>query len=252
MTTKHRYPIIALWTYPRTISTAFERVMMKRGDFDVFHEPFSYLYYVHEDTASIEQEYIDPDHPTTYPAIKEMLLAAAEKHPVFFKDMAAHCVDSLLGDRAFLTRLTHTFLIRDPAKTIASFFTMNPDVTLAEIGCEQLLALFEAARGGRPQPPVVVDADDLEENPAGIVAAFCQLLDMAFIPSSLHWEPQMPAKWKSWQTWHIDAANSTGIQKNVETFEVTVDNSAHLKSLYDYHLPFYRAMHRHRIAAVDV
>ena len=52
--------IVALWTYPRTISTAFERVMMERGDFEVLHEPFSYLYYVHRTDATISQEFIDP------------------------------------------------------------------------------------------------------------------------------------------------------------------------------------------------
>ena len=48
--------IIALWTHPRSISTAFERVMIERGDFNVLHEPFSYLYYVHEGDASIDQQ----------------------------------------------------------------------------------------------------------------------------------------------------------------------------------------------------
>jgi hypothetical protein len=43
------HPIIALWTHPRSISTAFERVMMERKDFKILHEPFSYLYYVHQD-----------------------------------------------------------------------------------------------------------------------------------------------------------------------------------------------------------
>ena len=212
--------------------------MMERGDFDVFHEPFSYLYYVHNDAASIEQEYIDPDHPTTYPAIKQMLMGAAVKRPVFFKDMAAHCDADLPADQSVLDRVSHTFLIRNPAKTIASFYALNPDVTLTEIGCEQLLALFEAVVSSRSHTPVVIDADDLEENPEGIVAAYCRRVGIAFLPSSLHWKPQMPAKWHTWQKWHTDAADSTGIRKNVETFEVTVENSAHLKSFYDYHLPF--------------
>jgi len=38
--------IIALWSIPRSLSTAFERLMMQRGDFKVFHEPFSYFFYI--------------------------------------------------------------------------------------------------------------------------------------------------------------------------------------------------------------
>lgn len=241
------HPIIALWTYPRTISTAFERVMMERGDLSVLHEPFSYLYYVHEADASILQEYVDETHPDTYPAIKEMILSAAGKGPVFFKDMAAHCFDPLIGDAAFIARMDNTFLIRDPAKTIASFYAMNPDVTHAEIGCEQLFRLFERVMQITRSIPVVIDADDLEDNPSGIVSAYCRHLNIPFMPESLHWQPGSDQKWKIWENWHRDAAQSTGIVKNMETFETTIENSAHLRSYYDHHLPFYRQMHRHRI-----
>jgi hypothetical protein len=226
--------------------------MMERGDFQVFHEPFSYFYYVDQGKGSITQEYIEPDHPTSYAAIRQMLLEAGDKGRVFFKDMAAHCASRLLEDVSLLRRVRNTFLIRDPAKTIPSFFALNPELTMAEIGCEQLASLFEAAREKAPQPPVVVDADDLEDDPAGIVAAYCDALDIGFLPAALHWKPELPRKWKMWQKWHADAAGSTGIRKNLETFEVTIDNNERLRRYYDHHLPFYRRMHRHRIAAVEV
>ena len=71
------HPIIALWTHPRSISTAFERVMMERKDFTILHEPFSYLYYVHHERATISQQYVDPDHPTDYASIKSLIAQAA-------------------------------------------------------------------------------------------------------------------------------------------------------------------------------
>jgi len=246
------HPIIALWTYPRTISTAFERIMLGRGDFDVFHEPFSYLYYIHENRGSISQEYADPDHPRSYPAIKRMLLAAADKKPVFFKDMAAHCSARLPADEPFIRRLNNTFLIRDPAKTIPSYFAMNPEVALAEIGCEQLLELFATVKSNVRQPPVVVDADDLEENPAGILAAYCRRLNIEFLPASLNWKPELPAGWKIWQNWHTDAAGSTEIGKAPAAYDITIANSEHLRRYYEHHLPFYRAMHQYRIRAASI
>ena len=63
-----------------------------------------------------------------------------------------------------------------------------------------------------------------------------------FIPESLSWEQGYSKKWEIWKKWHKDAAQSTGIQKNMETFEVTVGNSSHLKSYYEHHLPFYKAI----------
>lgn len=243
--------IIALWTHPRSISTAFERVMMERGDFGVIHEPFSYLYYVQQNIGSIPQEYIDHDHPKTYPDIKSMIFAEAKHQAVFFKDMCAHCCDHLIADEPFLKNMVNTFLIRDPAKAIPSYYAMNPGVKRDEIGYEQVLKVFEKVNGVAEERATVIDADDLEDDPEGVVKAYCDETKIPFLPESLHWEPGASKKWKIWGRWHEDAARSTGIEKNLETFEVTVENDVHLKSYYDYHFPFYLKMYNHRIKTVE-
>jgi hypothetical protein len=240
------HPIVALWTHPRSISTAFERVMMERKDFTILHEPFSYLYYVHRQGATISQQYVDPDHPTDYAGIKAHIAQAATQRPVFFKDMCAHCFDDLAADGGFLQRLTNTFLIRDPAKAIASFYALNPEVTLEEIGLKQLCGIYEKGLT-LDTPPVVVDADDLEDDPEGTINAYCRALGIPFLPESLSWESEHQVAWDIWKDWHTDAAQSTGIQKNMETFDVTVDNSDHLKSFYDHQMPYYEKMHAQRI-----
>ncbi len=241
--------IIALWTHPRSISTAFERVMMERGDFKVLHEPFSYLYYVNEGDASIEQQHVDSDHPTDYPGIRSHIFEASDHGPVFFKDMCAHCYDRVVEDKAFLERVTHTFLIRDPAKAIASYYALNKDVTLEEIGLEQLCNVFKAVEALGMQS-VVVDADDLEDDPDGTIEAYCDALDIPFIPEAMTWESGHQKEWDIWEDWHKDAARTTGIQKNVETFEVTVDNSEHLRSFYDHQIPYYRTLYNQRLESV--
>jgi hypothetical protein len=238
--------IIALWTHPRSISTALERVMMERRDLAILHEPFSYLYYVNENSASIPQEHVDPNHPTTYPEIKSLIFSKAEQQPVFFKDMCSHCYSHVIDDEKFLGHLDNTFLIRDPAKAIPSYYAMNPKVTRDEIGYEQLFKVFNQVKRLNGKSPVI-DADDLEDDPAATVAAYCRSLEIPFMPEALSWEPENPKKWKIWEKWHKDAAQSTGIQKNMETFDVTVENSSQLKSYYDFHLPFYESMREHRI-----
>ncbi len=238
--------IVALWTHPRSISTAFERVMMERGDFKILHEPFSYLYYVHKKDASIAQQYVDPDHPTDYAGVKAHIVSAAAQAPVFFKDMCAHCFSELNADQAFVQRLTNTFLIRDPAKAIASYYAMNPDVTVEEIGLKQLCGIYDTVVSLGMQS-IVVDADDLEDDPEGTINAYCRALGIPYIPESLTWTPAHKDQWEIWKDWHTDAAQSTGIQKNMETFDVTVDNSDHLKRYYDDQDPYYRKMHAQRV-----
>lgn len=239
--------IIALWTHPRTISTAFERVMMERGDMKILHEPFSYHYYVFGENASIPQEFEDPDHPRTYPEIRDMIVREGEENSIFFKDMCAHCDTELVQDDQFLKRLTNTFLIRDPAKAIASYYAMNQDVTSQEIGLAQVARVFDRIREVTGEMPVVIDADDLENDPEGTVKAYSEAAGIPFMPESLTWEAEHKPEWDIWKKWHADAAKSTGIQKNMETFAVTIDNSDHLRAYYEEHLPHYEKLYRHRV-----
>ena len=160
--------------------------------------------------------------------------------------MCAHCYDELAEDKTFLQRITDTFLIRDPAKAIASYYAMNPDVTVEEIGLEQLCGIYEQALAMDARP-VVVDADDLEDDPEGTINAYCRALGIPFIPDSLSWEPEEQEEWKIWKDWHVDAARSTGIRKNLKTFDATVDNSDHLKAFYDRQMPYFEKMYARRI-----
>lgn len=242
--------IVALWTHPRSISTAFERVMMERKDFLVLHEPFSYLYYVHENGATIGQQHIDPNHPADYAGIKAHILKTAKDRPAFFKDMCAHCFDALRLDDTFLRRLTNTFLIRDPAKAIASYYAMNPEVTVEEIGLKQLCRIYEQV-SALGQATVVVDADDLENDPVGTINAYCSAVGIPFILAALTWESDHKPEWDIWKDWHTDAAQSTGIRKNMETFDLTIENSDLLRSYYDDQLPYYQAMKAERIRPVQ-
>nr|VFK02985.1 MAG: hypothetical protein BECKH772B_GA0070898_103194 [Candidatus Kentron sp. H]VFK03302.1 MAG: hypothetical protein BECKH772A_GA0070896_103164 [Candidatus Kentron sp. H]VFK05939.1 MAG: hypothetical protein BECKH772C_GA0070978_103144 [Candidatus Kentron sp. H] len=79
--------IICLWTHPRSISTAFERVMIERGDLKVLHEPFSYLYYFEKKMAeAVACRYSENlKQPRQYEKIKEYILELSKDKPVFLK-----------------------------------------------------------------------------------------------------------------------------------------------------------------------
>lgn len=55
------HPIIALWSHPRSMSTATERIMRERGDLRCFHEPFMYLYYVGDEIKEMPHFEADPE-----------------------------------------------------------------------------------------------------------------------------------------------------------------------------------------------
>lgn len=239
--------ILAFWVHPRSISTGFERVFIERGDYKVLHEPFSPLYYVYEKRVDCPGQHIDPNVPHSYADIRQWILEEGDKAAVFFKDMAYHPFDHIIKDDEFIKRMTHTFLIREPEKTILSHAVMNPDVTRDEIGYELEFKLFEKVAEVTGQTPVLIDADELEDDPAGITRAYCEAVGIAFIEESLSWDPGQVPEWDSWKEWHVDAAESSGIQKNMETFDFGLDDRPHLRDHYEYHLPFYEKLYQFRI-----
>ncbi len=237
---KHR--IIALWTHPRSVSTAMERIMIERGDLHVLHEPFSHLYYLHEKRGTAQAVTELPAETAEYDMIRKNMFQAAADQDVFLKDMAYHCLDHVISDDFFLEKIHHTFLIRNPKQAIESHYAMNPEVTSEEIGYEQLLTLFEKIKILQATTPLVIDADALKKNTEGVMRRYCANVGLEFMPDSLTWEPGQKKEWKTWAPWHKAAAESSGIQQKSRAYEVTIENNAHLRELYDHHLPFYEQM----------
>ena len=78
----------------------------------------------------------DPEHPTSYEDIKGAILDAADRKPVFVRDMCYYVADYVQGDHNFVRRTKNTFLIRTSEKSIPSYYRLDQDVTLEEIGLE--------------------------------------------------------------------------------------------------------------------
>src|ERR687894_3245396 len=80
---------VALWSVPRSISTAFERVFVERDDFEVYHEPFGESYYYSEERFSDRYSDEEPRPENNYENVLARLLEPHENR-VFVKDMAYH------------------------------------------------------------------------------------------------------------------------------------------------------------------
>ena len=221
--------------------------MLERGDMATLHEPFLYLYYVHDARKRLPHLDVDPGRPTSYEAIRSMILETARTGPVFVKDMCYYIVDHIHEDADFIRRMTSTFLVRDPAQSIPSYYRLDPGVTLEEIGCEAQYRCFERFREVSGRTPIVIDAADLAEDPAGTVHAYCRSLGLPFMPETLAWDPQLPDAWRDVGGWHTDLARSTGIAEPRTPRGPGLDAAPHLRDYYAHHVPFYRAMRAHRL-----
>ena len=240
--------IVALWAHPRSLSTAFERMIMEREDFEVVHEPFAYIYYVLEKKAPAIGMIIDPEHPTQFEEIKNSILQKSQEKPIFLKDMAYHGYEYLMKDLEFLKNLDHTFIIRDPAKSIPSYYFLDPNIIEDEIGYKQQYHLFKKVTEISGKTPILIDADDLQNYPKEILASYCNQLNIEFIPDVLHWEKSYDQQWDIWKIWHAEVASSTKIhQSDINQYQENVTNNNRIRELYEYSLPFYQKMYKHRI-----
>jgi len=232
---------VALWSVPRSISTAFERVFVERDDFEVLHEPFSDGYYHGEDRISNRFSEVEPSGGSSYEDVLVDVLRTRERR-VFVKDMAYHA-RPLISSK-FVANFANTFIIRDPKYVIASLYKMWPDFTLEETGFEQIYNLFRYATEVNGEDVVVVDAMTFSENSAGVLTAYCEHLGVPFSPDSLSWESRDVQRWENWDGWHEAAQQSTGI-KRAERKDPFLPKEA--QEAYEYCLPYYYKLAAHAI-----
>lgn len=242
--------ILALWTTFRTRSTAFECMMRERGDFLVFHEPYGLSFYNSEERRNTNR-YPDAEikAESNYQATRERLREKAKQHKVFIKDMPYYI--SHLIEPEFVAELDNTFLIRDPAKMLPSLHYLWPDFTLEETGYEPLYRYFMMAGDISGKTPILIDSDDLLEQPDATIKAYCDAVGIPFIPEALSWEAKSRPEINHWQDglWHSSVKTSKGLRerKQKENNYETMEDNDRLKQAYKYCLPYYQKLYEHRL-----
>ena len=243
--------ILALWAVPRSTSTAFEWMMRQRGDMTCFHEPFGEAWYQGENPLWPR---LEPDSlrtpGLTLQSVLGYLMENAAKGPVFSKDFP-HYIDHMWDDN-LLDLFNHSFLIRDPAKTISSMFNKWPDFHPKEVGFAEQRQLFDRLCDKHGAPPPVLDSDDLLEDPVAMVDVWCQAVGIPFIPEALSWEPgaRDEVSWWDGGSFHANLRNSDGLKPQERKYIEIADAPDRVKEVYETVLPHYEALYEHRLRAV--
>ncbi len=240
--------IVALWAVPRSTSTAFEWMMRQRGDLECYHEPFGEAWYQGE--APLWPRATADSQRTpglTLNSIRAMLAARAALAPMFIKDFP-HYVETMWDDGLY-DLFTHSFLIRDPAKTITSIYDKWPDFHEAEVGFAEQRALFDRLCDRLGKAPPVIDSDDLLEDPARVVAAWCAAVGIAFLPEALSWEPgaRDEVSWWDGGSFHANLRNSDGLKPQQRRYVELEAAPARVREVHARALPHYQHIYKHRL-----
>ncbi|WP_328953491.1 sulfotransferase family protein [Kitasatospora purpeofusca] len=195
--------LLALWSVPRSRSTAFERAMYERGDFLVVHEPFSRVC-----------DFGEADVAGRSCASQEEVMAAlvdtAAERPVFFKDTTDFPLDRLGTDPAFLRRCRHAAMVRNPRDTVRSHLVMQADATSSAMGFGHLWDIVETVTAAG-LPMHLVDGDRLAGGAEAEVRRYCEAMGIDFRAEALAFKQEPPASWKATERWHAAAGESNAL-----------------------------------------
>src|SRR5262249_7504178 len=173
---------IAMWSGPRTVSTALMRSFGNRSDTVVADEPLYAFYLAKTGISHPGRDEILISMPNGWRVVLDHLTSVplpAGKSVYYGKHMTHHLLPEV--DRAALAPLRHAYLIRDPAELLASYAKVRSEPTLEDLGIVQQAEIFDA------YPGPVVDSRDLLADPEGMLRALCAALSIPFTMAMLSW-----------------------------------------------------------------
>ncbi|MEZ5774700.1 MAG: hypothetical protein R3D33_08375 [Hyphomicrobiaceae bacterium] len=252
------HPIFALWSHPRSMSTATERIMRERGDLACEHEPFMYDYYVHRQVKRMPHFDVEPGRPLSFADIVAHLIDEAESGPVFFKDMAYYVVPQIFARPDLARRFTGIFLIRDPRRSIVSYAKLDPEFSSEEVGLEAEWRLADWVMAETGTRPLVVEAEAIAADPKATIGRLWQRLGLAYEEKAFDWQPaNVPKDWQQVAAWHGDASSSTGIRRSAgegdpeAAFSEAAAARPELRQFLAHHQPFYERLRAFSITGGD-
>jgi len=237
---------IAMWSGPRTLSTALMRSFENRPDAVVVDEPLYGYYLADTGIAHPGRDEILASMPTTWPEVVQELTSGPlppGKTVYYQKHMTHHLLPGV--DRGRLAGLRHAFLIRDPRRLLASYAKVREAPTMADLGLERQVEIYR--RFGGP----VIDAADLAATPSESLEALCAALAIPFDPAMLTWPAGPRPSDGIWaKHWYARVWASTGFTPPKQPARATEPAAlpAHLEDLAARCQPFYDELAAYRLS----
>ncbi|CAG8541177.1 10601_t:CDS:2 [Dentiscutata erythropus] len=259
---------IVLWSHPRSLSTVFERPFLQRPqEFHVIHEPINPISraYVTKNFEFLNQIPLPkPTDPITFvhhfsPTLNEILAPhyynddKTHTLRVFAKEHASNFLDAFegnldgnpLGSKEILSKFKHTFIIRNPEKSVKFFYkAANSTYKAWDKACTKNIT---------GEDIVLVDADDLVREPEKVFRKYCEMVNIEFKKEMLEWKEERLKIWDLKLSgpdidylWHKNVMQSTGFDKSING-EKEIEYPQHVYDLIAKSKPHYDYLFQHRI-----
>jgi hypothetical protein len=178
---------IAMWSGPRNLSTTMMYSFAARGDCAAVDEPFYAAYLAQTGLVHPMGDKVIASQQVDEGKVVEALLGPvpAGQRLFYQKHMTHHLLPG--WDRGFLRHLTNVFLIRHPARVIASYARKREQPTLADIGFPQQVRLFDEVADHLGYAPPVIDSAAVLADPPVVLSRLCAALGIPFTDRMLAW-----------------------------------------------------------------
>jgi hypothetical protein len=202
---------IAMWSGPRNLSTALMYSFAARPDCAASDEPFYAAYLSATGIDHPMRAEVIASQPTDPAQVAAVCTGPNPNGKQYWyqKHMTMHMVPAF--DRGFLRHMTNAFLIRHPARVIASYTQKRESPTLHDLGFTQQADLHDQVAQMTGSAPPVISAETIRQDPHAALGKLCAALGIPFLPQMLSWLPGPKAVDGAWAAhWYNAVHASTG------------------------------------------
>jgi len=222
---------IAMWSTPRSLSTALMRSWGSRPDTIVIDEPFHGVDLKLDKWQYNGMKEILNKYGSDWEQVVHRLLEPLPAgKTIFYQKHQAHQTDHSEINLDWIYGLTNCFLIREPKEVIASYLKKWPYIK-GDLGFPQLLKIFKLVHAHTGVIPPVINARDLQNKPRKTLTTLCEKIGVPFSETMLLWQKGTRATDGPWTVrgWYDNVAGSTAF-KPFKKREITIPSQ--YKNLY--------------------
>ncbi|MDP7194858.1 MAG: HAD family hydrolase, partial [SAR202 cluster bacterium] len=212
---------IAMWSGPRNISTALMRSFENRSNCFVSDEPF-YSYFLHKTGLQhpLRDEIIKSGLINYNEIIKYITGPIPSSKKIWYqKHMAHHILPE--SDMNWIKNMKNCLLIRHPSDVILSYSKKNEIHSILQLGYVQQSNIYGMLSQEIEAPPIIIDAQDLLQEPRKMLIKICENLEAKFDEKMLSWPSGSRKTDGIWgKHWYKKVEASTGFKSYIKTSRI--------------------------------